>query len=361
MKLIKSGNTFKIYGDDLQTFDKLPAGTYKVQFGPMSGFYLEQLDDFVQKEEKIYGNHLEKISKVLRSYQSVDRSLGVILSGNKGMGKSLFTQLLAQEVIKLDLPVIMVAQPFPGIADFLDSIDQECLVIFDEFEKVFSKEGGNGESQNALLGLFDGTSQKKRLYAITVNELSKVSDYMVSRPGRFHYHLRFDYPTADEIEIYLKDKLSPEYYSEIRQVIAFANRVNLNYDSLRAIAFELNQGYSFSSAISDLNILMTDYQRYDLEIKLTNGEVLEVKGQRLNLFNDKIRFDSYTNNSDWYAISFKTADINYGANTMTVDGKDVEFRIDEDTAEHKKGVEVASITIELHKYAGVNYNNLAAV
>jgi SpoVK/Ycf46/Vps4 family AAA+-type ATPase len=233
MKIVKTGDILRIFGDDLETFDKLPAATYKVEFHPMMGFYLKQVSDFKSTEEKIYGSHSEKIQKVLRRFEKFNRSLGIILSGKKGMGKSMFVQLLAEQLVEKEVPVIMVTKAFPGIADFIEEIDQECLVIFDEFEKMFSG-GRNGygqqqqqnervESQDNLLGLFDGTSQKKRMYAITVNELNRVNDYMLSRPGRFHYHIRFDYPSAAEIEEYLGDKVLSEHHDQIQQVVSFAN------------------------------------------------------------------------------------------------------------------------------------------
>ena len=51
-------------------------------------------------EAKIYGVHTEKVFKVLNSFEKVNRSLGVILSGDKGIGKSLFAKLLAIEAMK---------------------------------------------------------------------------------------------------------------------------------------------------------------------------------------------------------------------------------------------------------------------
>ena len=37
MKVIQMDDTFRIYGDDLKTFDKLPAYTYTVKFSKDSG------------------------------------------------------------------------------------------------------------------------------------------------------------------------------------------------------------------------------------------------------------------------------------------------------------------------------------
>lgn len=359
MKIINYGEHYEIYSDNLKTFDKLPANTYKVMFNPMSGFSLLKVPNFELIEEKIYGNHMEKITKVLNSYEKFNRSLGIILSGDKGMGKSLFTQLLSREAIKKDLPVIMVNKAYLGIADFIEKIDQEALIVFDEFEKVFSIENGKGEkseSQTALLGLFDGTSQKKRIYALTVNELNRVSDYMLSRTGRFHYHIRFDYPTSAEIEVYMRDKLDKQYYDQIKHVIAFTNRVKLNYDSLRAIAFEINMGYSFRSAIGDLNILSTDKQKYDIEISFANGQTTQLKNQLLNLFSETIQLNDCTNDiGEWFCITFNTEDIRSELNVMTVNGLDVKVRYDRGNKVYKDGMNVSSITIRLAKAAVVNY------
>ncbi len=356
MKIINYGNTYEIYSDDLRTFDKLPAGTYKVAFNPMSGFSLVKVDDFVTLEEKIYGNHLEKIDKVLASYDRFNRSLGVILSGDKGMGKSLFTQLLSQKAVEKELPVIMVTKAFPGVADFIESIKQECLVMFDEFEKVFSIHNEKGESQNNLLGLFDGTSQVKRLYAITVNNLRQVSEFMVSRTGRFHYHMRFDYPTATEIEIYLKDKIEEKYYGEIKHVVAFANKVKLNYDSLRAIAFELNGGSSFRAAISDLNILATDTQRYDIKVTFSDGKVTNIPGQHMNLFQENIRLDGYKDGGDYFSISFSGGKIQTEMGRMFVAGADLTSESIDQDGDKVEQYSVEHVEITRQKETAVNYH-----
>ncbi|WQZ49365.1 hypothetical protein Z3_49 [Bacillus phage Z3] len=355
MKIVNFGSTFKIYGDDLKTYDQLPAATYKVDLHPMQGFSLEKIDNFESKEQKIYGSHAEKIEKVLRSYDKFERSLGLILSGNKGMGKSMFVQLIAEAVVARGIPVIMVTKAYPGIADFIEEINQEVLVVFDEFEKMFNPRNDKAESQDNLLGLFDGTSQKKRMYAITVNDLYKVNEFMLSRPGRFHYHIRFDYPTASEIEIYLRDKIDPKYYGQIKHVVSFANRVKLNYDSLRAIAFELNEGYTFRSAIGDLNILATDSQRYDVKVTLNTGKVFDLKRKEINLFSEEVRLDGYMGGGDYFSLSFNPENIEEELDKMTVDGDYVKTETTDQDGDPAEPVEVVSLVITKVQEAGVNY------
>ena len=38
MKIIKTGTTYKVYGEDLVVLDNLPAQMYKVRFGQFTGF-----------------------------------------------------------------------------------------------------------------------------------------------------------------------------------------------------------------------------------------------------------------------------------------------------------------------------------
>lgn len=361
MKIVNFGDEFRIFPDDLKTYDLFPAGTYKVTFNPMSGFALTKIHDFELMEEKTYGTHPERIEKILKAYAQFERSLGVIFSGDKGMGKSLSIQLLAKAGVERGLPVIMVPKAYKGVADFIESIDQEALVIFDEFEKVFPLRNTHGqqgnsplENQDELLGLFDGTSQRKRMYVITVNHLHQVSEFMVSRTGRFHYHIRFDYPTAEEIEIYLRDKVEEQYYGEIKHVVAFSTRVKLNYDSLRAIAFEINMGYPFRSAISDLNILSTDRQQYDVKITFVDGKTTTINKQHMNLFADANRLDGCHENQ-YFSLTFDSSSIQTNGSDMVVDGKHVQLHAHDEEGDDTDDVQIASILIKQHYDSGVNF------
>ena len=88
MRIIKVGNTFRTYDDSLETFDKLPAQNYVVRFQKNSGFFLEKYAD-IEIKEKTYGVHMSKVEKVLKAFPKAEKNLGVILSGNKGIGKSI--------------------------------------------------------------------------------------------------------------------------------------------------------------------------------------------------------------------------------------------------------------------------------
>lgn len=289
MKAINIGTRYEIYDDSLKAFDRLPAKTYVVRFAQMMGFFLEEHTD-LGVGEKIYGVHPEKANKVLNTFTRFDRNLGVILSGNKGIGKSLFAKLLASRAVEAGFPVIIVDKFTPGIASYIESIEQEVVVLFDEFDKTFGniKTGENeADPQSGMLSLFDGISQGKKLFIITCNELHRLNDYLVNRPGRFHYHFRFDYPSPSEVRDYLQDKLGSQFQSEIDKVALFSKKVNLNYDCLRAIAFELYSGEPFETVIQDLNIINTRNERYNIVLHFGGGVTMTARNYQLDLFDNE--------------------------------------------------------------------------
>lgn len=322
MKAISTGNTYSIYDDSLKTYDALPAQVYSVRFSKMTGFFLEKHADIEISEDKIYGVHLNKVEKVLSSFEEFKRNLGVILSGDKGIGKSLFAKLLSIKAIESGLPVIIVDEYIPGIASFIESIEQRAMFLFDEFDKTFAGDNyDEGVSpQASMLTLFDGLSQGKKLFVVTCNEIRKLNDYLINRPGRFHYHFRFEYPSPTEVREYLTDKLDEKYYSFINEVVSFSKKIDLNYDCLRAIAFELNTGETFSDAIKDLNIINVNSERYNVVLHYENGMTARAKDVRLDLFDDSGETETlylYDNNhNNFVDVTFNTSDCVFDTDRM---------------------------------------------
>ena len=297
MKILKiDEEIYKVFGDTLEVNDTLPAEVFTVCFAKMQGFYLKKHPK-LEVKEKLYGIHEKKINKLLKSWEHFERSMGVIFSGDKGMGKSIAARMLCEKSNAIGLPVILVEENIPGIAQFIDSIHQECIILFDEFEKNFRIIDGDDEdepnttSQDNLLSLFDGTgSGIKRMYIITCNDVYQLSDFLVNRPGRFHYHIRWEYPTDDDIREYLMDNIKPEYHKEIEGILSFTNVHRLNYDCLRAISFEINMGTSFAEAIPDLNIINKDEKMYEFEVTMKDGSKF-FNRYRLDILNEDINLN----------------------------------------------------------------------
>lgn len=288
MHIVESGKRYRIFNNAITTYDQLPPKTYRVDYDPETRiFSLLETHDFEIPETKIYGQHLDKVKKVLNSMDKMNRNLGVILSGDKGIGKSLFSKCLGLKARKKGIPVILVNEYHEGIANFLEEIEQTVMILFDEYDKTFDEKKHNCQAE--MLSLFDGVSAGKKLFVITCNEIQSLSQYLINRPGRFHYHFRFLYPTADEIRDYMEDKLDKQYYDEIENVIAFSVRMNLNYDCLRSIAFELNNGLKFQQAINDLNIIrISQYKNIKIIVEFENQATLSGKIKEWQLYDNTI-------------------------------------------------------------------------
>ena len=333
MNIVIAGSRVQVYGEDVKTYKCLPNGCYNICFNQMTGFYLSTREDLEVSETVIYGNHNYKVNKVMNSFDKTERNFGVILSGAKGCGKSLLARLLANKCIENNIPVITVTEYYSGIADFIASIDQKVMVLFDEFEKVFS-EHKDYDPQVELLTLFDGIDNGNKLFVITCNNIRRLNDYLLNRPGRFHYHFMISNPESNEIENYLLDKLKPEYHNLIPRLIRLAKVIDITYDYLRAITFDINQGYSIEETFSDLNISRGDDQmKFNIHVIDNLGEEWTAYNIDIKLFSTSVNtrcYFSMYNKGNRIDADFAIADLDFNGETITLspDKLDVDYTDD---------------------------------
>lgn len=266
MNVIQEGNRLLVFGNEVKTHKSIPAGVYSLAFTKQSGFFLE-VEPEVHVNCKIYGDNMRRVNKVVHAYQTSDRNVGVIFSGLRGQGKSLSAALIMEQMVKAGVPVILVNEYYPGYADYLEDLG-DCCIIIDEIEKKFVKDKeSNFDPMSPLLTVVDGLNKNShKLFLIIANEANLLNDYFKNRPGRFRYSFNFGVPTDEEIREYMLDNLLPEHYNLIPRIINFAHITEFSYDILRAIMEEVNNGYSLTETMSDLNVEMALRARFDVEI-----------------------------------------------------------------------------------------------
>jgi hypothetical protein len=234
---IKSGNTFKVADHaSLDIRNELPAGNYVVKQDQFGNFFLEQVDSFEFKGKK-YGDNDKNRDRIFNTFMDRTASTGVMLTGEKGSGKTLLSKTLSIKCAEQGIPTILVNQPWRGESfnSLLQDIEQPCMVLFDEFEKVYSS-----DEQEEMLTLLDGVFPSKKLFVMTCNNKWRVDQHMRNRPGRIFYMLDFKGLDADFIAEYCADNLNNKNNTDGVLTIGslFAE---FNFDMLKALVEEMNR------------------------------------------------------------------------------------------------------------------------
>lgn len=212
-KWVISGDNYS-YGEIPGVESKLPVGVYQLEFNPMAGYSLTRLSDDFLLPEKVYESERTLVDRVIKTFNGFNKNFGILLKGLKGTGKTITGKQICNE---LKLPVILVNNHYPNMGSFINSIGQDIIMFFDEFEKTyeFSSYSEADEEENPnnskkgignLLTLMDGvfTSDYKRLFVLTTNK-EYMPDAIMSRPSRIRYTKDFTDITYDSIMEILND------------------------------------------------------------------------------------------------------------------------------------------------------------
>ena len=216
--------------------DALPVGTYTVGADPEKGWYLKPITDF-DISGKIYGNTTDRAERILNTFHERPTTTGVLLNGEKGSGKTMLAKMISQKAALQGISTLVINTPFCGDSfnTFIQEIDEPCVIVFDEFEKVF-----DDKEQEATLTLLDGVYPTKKLFILTVNDKYRVSHHMRNRPGRIFYMIEYKGLDAAFIEEYCNDRLDNK--DHIQQIIRLTMMFDsFNFDMLKALVEEMNR------------------------------------------------------------------------------------------------------------------------
>lgn len=234
---IRNGSAYTVTSDvSMDIHQSLPAANFTVKYDQRLGHFLELSDPF-PAPSKIYGECLNNTDRIIRTFMERDISTGVLFSGEKGSGKTLLAKNIVIELQKLGVPCIIINTAFTGddFNKFIQRIDQRCVIMFDEFEKVYDEDG-----QTTILTLLDGVYPSNKLFILTCNDKWRIDKHMINRPGRMFYMIEFRGLSVEFIREYCEDNLNNKEY--IEQICKISSMfAEFNFDMLKALVEEMNR------------------------------------------------------------------------------------------------------------------------
>lgn len=228
---VKINSDFRLR-ETSQQMENLPVGVYVVSYDPRADeLYLSHSKDKFEFGYKLYGIETEFVERCVKTYNNTTGNLGLLLNGLKGTGKTVTGELIANA---LQLPIILVTNKWKGISEFINSIHDDVVIFFDEYEKIYKEYDDN------ILTVMDGVLNNgfRRVFILTTNEI-RVNQNLLNRPSRILYVKPFqDLPLKSIIEV-VDDKLVHVHFRE--ELIKFLSSLEIiTIDIVKAVISEVN-------------------------------------------------------------------------------------------------------------------------
>lgn len=269
---LQQGNSIRIFADDDITIGGfLPPNNYIVQTDAAGNLYLEKVDSF-ELPPKLYGSVNKHTNRIITTFKSRPNTTGVLLSGEKGSGKTMLAKNICNTLLAEGISTVIINECLFGdtFNKFIQSIDQPCVVLIDEFEKVYDL-----DKQERMLTLLDGTFPTNKLFIITTNDTYRINQHMRNRPGRLFYAINYVGLEDLFIRDYCQDTLNDKsFIDEICKLSMLYSA--FNFDMLKAIVEEMNRYNETPAQVLEmLNAIPDDRENNDFDVEVTiNGKVL---------------------------------------------------------------------------------------
>ncbi len=221
------------------TVKALPPAIYKYN-QTMTGWFLSKTAPHYTFPYKIYGVNDQIVNRVKSAWKGLPSNFGVLLNGLKGTGKTITAQQIVNWAINENIMVLNVPSPIP-LAAVMEKVNQDMLILFDEFEKTHNEQDNPG-AQQQLLSAIDGLSKNdyRRMFLFTTNS-KKVNENLVDRPSRIRYCWEFTRVSSDLVDMLLNDMLDKSLSHLRSDIVKYLNgRDVLTIDVVKTVITECN-------------------------------------------------------------------------------------------------------------------------
>ena len=222
-------------------------------------FYPEYVREKYIVPNKIYGDLYKNAVMVWNTYIRDGKSTGVLLTGYKGAGKSLLTNLISNIAIDNNVNVYVI-EDLDGtieLVSFINSL-RNCVIILDEFGKMF-----NMGLQNKMLNMFSDNFGSNKLFIVAENSMRNVSEFILNRPGRLLFGLDFSKLDIKVFEEYVADfPIDIKFLEDLRTF--YKKSVEFTFDHISSI-IKMHLQYpekSMEELVKILNIKTTSNDSY---------------------------------------------------------------------------------------------------
>lgn len=219
---------------------KLIGGVYRFVQPVQAPWFLDRVAAKFEFPFKVYDASTDIIDRILNYWKTNGGNLGVLMNGLRGAGKTMTAQQVANRLIKeKNLPVLVVKHPVP-LQTIFDDVQQDMMVIFDEFEKTHNEDQHPGVQQS-LLSTIDGMSRSShnRLIIFTTNS-TRINENFRDRPSRIHYKFEFQRVADEIIEGLIRDSLPEELQHFKSDIFEFLHTRSIcTIDIVKAVIAEV--------------------------------------------------------------------------------------------------------------------------
>lgn len=222
------------YATSGEVIDDLKNEIYLLKFDPSQDcLFLQYVGDKFPMPSKVYGVNINIVKRVINTYNNTSGNIGVLFNGIKGTGKTVSSKIICNDI---ENPVIIINDDFKGvdISGFLNNINQDIIIMIDEYEKIFE------EKDARLLSIMDGVLDigKRRMFLLTTNEAT-VHSAMISRPSRIRYMKSFGNLEEDIIIQIIDDILVEKSFKN--DIIEFCKKMKeVTVDNVIQVTKEVN-------------------------------------------------------------------------------------------------------------------------